>query len=169
MGSIGRTSDARRLSRTAPDLRHVMPRRARSWRPLQKSYGDPATRQVCFPPCVGSRVISATRRTDVSAGRPASQEELRTEGLASVAFRQFYRWPAAIDHFCALEPAHRTGPAIRSWGLPHDVADRLMLERVSFDLLAPLLPTGKGVRLLGVSLSALGTEMSRAPQLSLLL
>ena len=44
-----------------------------------------------------------------------------------------------------------------------------MLERVSFDLLAPLLPTGKGVRLLGVSLSALGTEMSRAPQLSLLL
>jgi DNA polymerase IV len=55
----------------------------------------------------------------------------------------------------------------RSRSLSHDVVDRLMLERVSFDLLAPLLPTEKGVRLLGVSLSALGAETSRAPQLSL--
>jgi DNA polymerase-4 len=60
----------------------------------------------------------------------------------------------------------------RSRSLSEAVADRAMLEQVSLDLLAPLLPVDRGVRLLGVTLSALGTadKASRPlPQLSLAL
>ena len=45
-----------------------------------------------------------------------------------------------------------------------------MLEHTSLDLLAPLLPVQKGVRLIGVTLSALGTAEQASepvPQLSL--
>jgi DNA polymerase IV len=55
----------------------------------------------------------------------------------------------------------------RSRSLPHDVGNRDQLERISLDLPATLTPTKQGVRLLGVTLSALGTEwVGRAPQLS---
>jgi DNA polymerase IV len=60
----------------------------------------------------------------------------------------------------------------RSRSLAEAIADRAMLEQVSLELLAPLLPVDKGVRLLGVTLSALGTaeQASRGvPQLSLAL
>ena len=60
----------------------------------------------------------------------------------------------------------------RSRSLAEAVADRATLEQVSLELLAPLLPVDKGVRLLGVTLSALGTadQASRPlPQLSLAL
>src|SRR3954454_130264 len=58
----------------------------------------------------------------------------------------------------------------RSRSLPHDVQGRDLLERISLDLLAPLTPTEQGVRLLGVTLSALKTEEAdQAPQLSLAL
>jgi DNA polymerase-4 len=46
----------------------------------------------------------------------------------------------------------------RSRSLPAPVASRSDLERVSLELLAPLVPVQKGVRLLGVTLSALGTD-----------
>src|SRR4051812_15000827 len=56
----------------------------------------------------------------------------------------------------------------RSRSLPHGIQSRALLERVSLDLLSPLTPTELGVRLLGVTLSALNTEdVDRAPQLSL--
>ena len=60
----------------------------------------------------------------------------------------------------------------RSRSLAEAVADRATLEQVSLDLLAPLLPVDKGVRLLGVTLSALGTAEQASqtiPQLSLAL
>jgi DNA polymerase IV len=60
----------------------------------------------------------------------------------------------------------------RSRSLAEAVADRARLEQVSLDLLAPLLPVDKGVRLLGVTLSALGTAEQASqtiPQLSLAL
>ena len=58
----------------------------------------------------------------------------------------------------------------RSRSLSHDIQSRALLERISLDLLSPLLPTEQGVRLLGVTLSALATaELDRAPQLSLAL
>jgi len=60
----------------------------------------------------------------------------------------------------------------RSRSLAEPVVDRATLEQVSLELLAPLLPVDKGVRLLGVTLSALGTaeQASRGvPQLSLAL
>src|SRR4051794_9182748 len=58
----------------------------------------------------------------------------------------------------------------RSRSLPHDVQGRDRLERISLDLLASLTPTEQGVRLLGVTLSALKTEEAdQAPQLSLAL
>ena len=58
----------------------------------------------------------------------------------------------------------------RSRSLSHDIQSRALLERMSLDLLAPLTPTELGVRLLGVTLSALNTEdVDRAPQLSLAL
>lgn len=46
----------------------------------------------------------------------------------------------------------------RSRSLPKPVASRAELERLSLDLLSALMPAPKGVRLLGVSLSTLGTE-----------
>ena len=46
----------------------------------------------------------------------------------------------------------------RARSLAEPVADRTTLERVSLDLLSSLLPADQGVRLLGVGLSALGTE-----------
>src|SRR4051794_5710244 len=56
----------------------------------------------------------------------------------------------------------------RSRSLPHDVQGRDLLERISLDLLASLTPTEQGVRLLGVTLSALKTEEAdQVPQLSL--
>ena len=58
----------------------------------------------------------------------------------------------------------------RSRSLPHDIQSRDLLERISLDLLAPLTPTERGVRLLGVTLSALKTEEAdQVPQLSLAL
>ena len=66
----------------------------------------------------------------------------------------------------------RTGADLRSRSLAEAVVDRATLEQVSLELLAPLLPVDKGVRLLGVTLSALGTaeQASRGvPQLSLAL
>jgi DNA polymerase-4 len=58
----------------------------------------------------------------------------------------------------------------RSRSLPHGIQSRALLERVSLDLLSPLTPPEQGVRLLGVTLSALNTaEVGRAPQLSLAL
>jgi len=58
----------------------------------------------------------------------------------------------------------------RSRSLPHDVQGRDLLERISLELLAPLTPTEQGVRLLGVTLSALKPEEAdQAPQLSLAL
>src|SRR4051794_32605152 len=58
----------------------------------------------------------------------------------------------------------------RSRSLPHDVRGRDLLERISLDLLASLTPTEQGVRLLGVTLSALKLEeVDHAPQLSLAL
>ena len=58
----------------------------------------------------------------------------------------------------------------RSRSLPHDVQGRDLLERISLDLLAPLTPPEQGVRLLGVTLSALNAEeIGLAPQLSLAL
>jgi len=58
----------------------------------------------------------------------------------------------------------------RSRSLPHDVRGRDLLERISLELLAPLTPTEQGVRLLGVTLSALKLEeVDNAPQLSLAL
>ena len=59
----------------------------------------------------------------------------------------------------------------RSYHSPaREVADRVVLERISLDLLAPLTPAKEGVRLLGVTLSALRPEEERqAPQLSLAL
>jgi DNA polymerase IV len=58
----------------------------------------------------------------------------------------------------------------RARSLPEAVADRATLERVSLDLLSAVLPVDQGVRLLGVTLSALGTEEhARAPQLALAL
>jgi DNA polymerase-4 len=49
----------------------------------------------------------------------------------------------------------------RSRSLHTDVESRSRLEQVSLELLSALLPTSKGVRLLGVTLSSLSTE--RAP------
>jgi DNA polymerase-4 len=46
----------------------------------------------------------------------------------------------------------------RSRSLPGDVESRSVLEQVSLDLLSPLFPMDKGVRLLGVSLSTLNTD-----------
>jgi DNA polymerase-4 len=58
----------------------------------------------------------------------------------------------------------------RSRSLPAPVASRSDLERVSLELLAPLVPVQKGVRLLGVTLSALGTDAAdRSSQMSLAL
>jgi len=58
----------------------------------------------------------------------------------------------------------------RRRSLTHDIQSRELLEHMSLDLLAPLTPTELGVRLLGVTLSALNTEdVDRAPQLSLAL
>jgi DNA polymerase IV len=58
----------------------------------------------------------------------------------------------------------------RSRSLSHDIQSRELLEHMSLDLLAPLTPTELGVRLLGVTLSALNTEdVGQAPQLSLAL
>jgi DNA polymerase IV len=60
----------------------------------------------------------------------------------------------------------------RSRSLAEVVADRSTLEQVSLGLLAPLLPVDKGVRLLGVTLSALGTAEQASqslPQLTLAL
>jgi DNA polymerase-4 len=58
----------------------------------------------------------------------------------------------------------------RSRSLSHDIQSRALLERISLDLLSPLLPTQQGVRLLGVTLSALATaELDQVPQLSLAL
>jgi len=48
------------------------------------------------------------------------------------------------------------------------VPDQVTLLRVSLELLAPLLPPKKGVRLLGISLSSLQSEHKDAlPQLTL--
>jgi len=48
------------------------------------------------------------------------------------------------------------------------IATRAQLERQSFELLEPLFPVAKGVRLLGVSLSSLDAEQTNErPQLSL--
>ena len=56
----------------------------------------------------------------------------------------------------------------RARSLPDGVADKAMLGHVSLELLSALLPVSEGVRLLGVTLSALGTEdVAEAPQLSL--
>ena len=58
----------------------------------------------------------------------------------------------------------------RSRSLTHDIQSRELLERISLGLLSPLPPTQQGVRLLGVTLSALNTaEVDQAPQLSLAL
>jgi len=58
----------------------------------------------------------------------------------------------------------------RSHSMAEAVRDRAALERISLELLAPLTPAKEGVRLLGVTLSALGTEKrGGAPQLSLAL
>ncbi len=60
----------------------------------------------------------------------------------------------------------------RSRSLAEGVAHRATLEQVSLDLLSALLPVDKGVRLLGVTLSALGTAEQASqtiPQLSLAL
>ena len=52
----------------------------------------------------------------------------------------------------------------------HDIQSRELLERISLDLLRLCSPLKQGVRLLGVTLSALTTaEIDRAPQLSLAL
>jgi DNA polymerase-4 len=53
----------------------------------------------------------------------------------------------------------------RSRSLVHPVASRAELEQLSLDLLARLMPVPKGVRLLGVTLSSLGTDTG--PQMSL--
>lgn len=56
----------------------------------------------------------------------------------------------------------------RSFALP--VGSKVALERASVELLKPLLPVSKGVRLLGVTLSALETnERDTSPQLALAL
>lgn len=52
----------------------------------------------------------------------------------------------------------------RSRSLPRPVADRAELEEVSLALLAPLLPPEKGIRLLGVTLSALTGEETEAAE-----
>jgi DNA polymerase IV len=56
----------------------------------------------------------------------------------------------------------------RARSLPDAVTDKAMLRHASLDLLSALLPISEGVRLLGVTLSALGTEdVGQVPQLSL--
>jgi DNA polymerase-4 len=57
--------------------------------------------------------------------------------------------------------------ATRSRTLPAPVASRGELERLVLALLAPIFPPPRGVRLLGVTLSALTTEDTAAPQLTL--
>jgi len=57
----------------------------------------------------------------------------------------------------------------RSHSTVEEVRDRVVLERVSLGLLATLMPARQGVRLLGVTLSGLGTDVSQAPQLALAL
>jgi DNA polymerase-4 len=57
----------------------------------------------------------------------------------------------------------------RSRSLPDPVASRAALESVSLELLTPLMPVSKGVRLLGVTLSTLGTDPARSQQMSLAL
>lgn len=57
--------------------------------------------------------------------------------------------------------------ATRSRTLGHFIADAAELERIAHELLAPLFPPPRGVRLLGVTLSALNTEDTGPPQLSL--
>jgi DNA polymerase-4 len=56
----------------------------------------------------------------------------------------------------------------RARSLPDGVTDKVTLGHVSLDLLSALLPVNEGVRLLGVTLSALGTDdVGQVPQLSL--
>ncbi len=51
----------------------------------------------------------------------------------------------------------------RSRSCPAPVAARAELERISLDLLRPLFPSPRGVRLLGVTLSNLGAEAAPGP------
>jgi DNA polymerase-4 len=56
----------------------------------------------------------------------------------------------------------------RSFATPMD--NKAALEHASIELLKPLLPVSKGVRLLGITLSALGTdEDDESPQMTLAL
>jgi DNA polymerase-4 len=55
----------------------------------------------------------------------------------------------------------------RSRSLAAPVAGRAELERLSLDLLAPLMPVPKGVRLLGVTLSSLASRSEPVPQMRL--
>ena len=55
----------------------------------------------------------------------------------------------------------------RARSVPHLVNGREDLQSLAFDLLAPLLPVPKGVRLLGVALSALAAEKTVVSQLSM--
>ena len=58
----------------------------------------------------------------------------------------------------------------RSRSLSHDIQSRERLERMSLELLSPLTPTEQGIRLLGVTLSALNiVQVDPKPQLSLTL
>jgi DNA polymerase-4 len=57
----------------------------------------------------------------------------------------------------------------RSRSLPSFIESRADLASASTALLAALFPSRKGIRLLGVSLSSLGTEAKAATQLSLLM
>ena len=57
--------------------------------------------------------------------------------------------------------------ATRRTTLAAPVVDRAALERLALELLVPLLPPPKGVRLLGVSLSGFGVETAGPGQMSL--
>jgi DNA polymerase-4 len=50
--------------------------------------------------------------------------------------------------------------------VPNPITSRAELERLGLELLAPLMPVPKGVRLLGITLSALETD-AESPQMRL--
>jgi DNA polymerase-4 len=54
----------------------------------------------------------------------------------------------------------------RSRSVPNPITSRAELERLGLELLAPLMPVPKGVRLLGITLSALETD-AESPQMRL--
>ena len=118
------------------------------------------------------RVRKSVGAENTFAGDLSVFEEMRTE--LQPLLDQVWRWcerTGVSGRTVTLKVKYADFRQItRSCTLPLPVSSRAMLERISLDLLAPLLPVRIGVRLLGVTLSALGSEQARAdPQLALTL